>query len=82
MKTLNEVIIDRINHFMNEPFVTQYKLAELSGVPYPTIKSIMQRRTKGITMKTVFMLARAFNVSVSEFFDDEAFLYENLDLEG
>lgn len=80
-KTLNEAVIDRINYYLNGPVQTQYALAEFSGVPYPTIKSIMQGRTKGITLKTVVMLARAFNVSISEFFSDEAFLYENLDLE-
>ena len=81
MKTLNDVVIDRINHYLNGPIQTLYTLAEISGVPYPTIKSIMQRRTKGITLKTVVMLARAFQISVSEFFNDEAFIYENLDLE-
>ena len=81
MKTLNEVVIDRINHYLNGPVQTQYTLAEISGVPYPTIKSIMQRRTKGITLKTVVMLARAFQVSVSEFFNDESFIYDNIDLE-
>ena len=81
MKTLNEVVIDRINHYLNGPVQTQYTLAEISGVPYPTIKSIMQRRTKGITLKTVVMLAHAFNVSLSEFFNDEAFIYDNFDLE-
>ncbi len=81
MKTLNEVVIDRINYYLKGPILTQYTLAEISGVPYPTIKSIMQRRTKGITLKTVVMLARAFQVSVSEFFNDEAFVYDNLDLE-
>lgn len=81
MKTLNEAVTDRINHYLNGPVQTQYSLAEISGVPYPTIKSIMQRRTKGITLKTVVLLARAFQVSISEFFDDETFIYDLLDLE-
>ena len=81
MRTLNDVVIERINKYLVGPIQTQYTLAEISGVPYPTIKSIMQRRTKGITLKTVVMLAKAFNVSLSEFFNDEAFIYENLDLE-
>lgn len=80
-KTLNEAVIDRINYFLSGPIATQYTLADISGVPYPTIKSIMQRRTKGITLKTVFLLARAFGVSVSDFFGDELFSYENLNLE-
>ena len=81
VKTLNEAVIDRINYFLAGPIATQYTLADISGVPYPTIKSIMQRRTKGITLKTVFLLARAFGVSVSDFFGDELFSYENLHLE-
>ncbi len=82
MKTLNEAVIDRINYFLNGPIVTQYTLAQMSGVPYPTIKSIMQRRTKGITLKTIVMLAHGFNVSVSEFLSDDFFHYDELDLEG
>ena len=81
-RTLTEVVIDRINYFLSKSYGSQYMLAEISGVPYPTIKSLMQRRTKGITLKTVFMIARAFHVSVSEFFNDDAlFCYDNLELE-
>ena len=80
-RTLNEVVVDRINYFLPRTCGSQYMLAEISGVPYPTIKSIMQRRTKGITLKTVFMIARAFRVSVSEFFDDPTFCSDNLALE-
>ncbi len=50
-------------------------------MPYPMIKSIMQRRTKGITLKTVFLIARACGVTITEFFGGESFSYENLDLE-
>lgn len=81
MKTLNEKVIDRLNYYFGVSHYSQYKLAEESGVPYPTIKSIMQGRTKGITLKTVVMLARRFNVSVSEFLSDDFFSYGELDLE-
>ena len=81
MKTLNEVVIDRLNYYMGEKHYSQYLLADFSGVPYPTIKSIMQRRTKGITLKTIVMLARGLRVSVSEFLSDDYFHYEELNLE-
>lgn len=81
MKAINDAVIERINHYLSGDIQTQYALAEASGVPYPTIKSIMQKRTNGITLKTVVMLARAFQVSISEFFDDEAFSYDNLELD-
>ena len=81
MKTLNEVVIDRLNFYMGKLNLTQYALAQISGVPFPTIKSIMQRRTKGIELKTILLLAHGVGVSVSEFLNHESFGYENLELE-
>ena len=81
MKLLNDAVIDRINYYLGTTNYSQYALAELSGVPYPTIKSIMQRRTKGITLKTIVMIARGFNVDVSEFLSDNFFHYDELDLD-
>lgn len=81
MKTLNEVVIDRLNYYMGKLNLTQYALAQKSGVPFPTIKSIMQRRTKGITLKTVIMLACGVGVTVSEFLNDKSFSFDNLELD-
>ena len=80
MKTLNDVIVERLCKFMGEQNLTQYRLSQLSGVPFPTIKSIMQRKTKGISLKTVIMLARGLGLRLSEFLDDDIFTAENLDL--
>ena len=81
MKTLNDVVVERLCKFLGERDLTQYKLAQLSGVPFPTIKSIMQKRTKGISLKTIIMLASGLGMSPSEFINDSSFSAENLDLE-
>lgn len=81
MKTLNDVVVERLLKFMGEKNLSQYKLAELSGLPYPTIKSIMQRRTKGITLKTIILLANGLGISPAEFINHESFSADNLDLE-
>lgn len=81
MKSLNDVIVERLYKFMGERNITQYKLSQLSGIPFPTIKSIMQRRTKGITLKTIIMLADGLGITPSEFINDESFWAENLDLD-
>ena len=57
MKTLNDAVVERLYKYMGEKNLTQYKLAQLSGIPFPTIKSIMQRRTNGISLKTIILLA-------------------------
>lgn len=81
MKTINDIVVERLCKFMGERNLTQYKLSQLSGIPFPTIKSIMQRRTKGITLKTIIMLADGLGIKPSEFIDDPAFLAENLKLD-
>lgn len=81
MKTLNDAVVERLCKYLGERDLTQYRLSQLSGVPFPTIKSIMQRRTKGITLKTVIMLANGLEITPSEFLDDEIFLADNLELD-
>lgn len=81
MKTLNDVVVERLCKYMGEQNLTQYKLAQLSGIPFPTIKSIMQRRTKGISLKTIILLAHGLGVSPAEFINDESFLSDNLILD-
>ncbi|MBQ7579122.1 MAG: helix-turn-helix transcriptional regulator [Clostridia bacterium] len=81
MKTLNDVVVEKLLLYMGKKDLTQYRLAQLSGVPFPTIKSIMQKRTKNITLKTVIMLANGLGVSLNEFLDEKTFAIEKLDLE-
>lgn len=78
MKSVNDVVVERLWEYMEERNLTQYRLAELSGLSFSTIKSIMQRRTKGISLKTIVMLARGLGITPSEFLDNEAFVADNL----
>lgn len=81
IKTLNDVVVERIYKYMEEKNISQYKLSQLSGVPFPTLKSIMQRRTKGITLKTIILLSNGLGIHPSEFINDPSFSNEYLDLE-
>ena len=80
MKTLNDVVVERLCYYMGKRNLTQYKLAQLANIPFPTIKSIMQRKTKGISLKTIIMLADGLNITPAEFINDSSFLAENLEL--
>jgi len=81
MKTLNTVVVEKLSELMEAQGLTQYRLAQLSGVPFPTLKSIMQKRTKGIELKTIILLSEGLGITASEFISGESFLYKNLDLE-
>lgn len=78
MKTINDAVVDRLCYYLEERKLTQYKLAILSGIPFATIKSIMQRRTKNITLKTIILLAGGLGITVKEFLDDDSFDVENI----
>ena len=81
MKNIGEAVADRLSKYMGERNLTQYKLAQLSNLPFATIKSIMQRRTKGISLKTIILLANGLGISTSEFLNSEEFSIENLILD-
>lgn len=80
MKTVIDVVSDKLNKYMGEQNLTQYKIAQKSGIPYSTIKNIMQRRTKSIDFKTVLLLSHGLGIRPQEFVDDD-FLPEKLNLD-
>lgn len=81
MNTINIAVINRLLEYMGERNLTQYKLAQLCGLPYATIKSIMQRKCSGITLRTLMLLCNGLDISINEFLDHPSFLPENLDLD-
>ena len=80
-KRVIDVVIDRLHKYMGEQNLTQYALAQRSNLPFSTVKSIMQRKTKGVELKTIILLASGLGVTPSEFINDKTFLAANLDLE-
>ena len=40
----------------------------------------MQKRTKGISLKTIIMIADGLKITPAEFIDDDSFCAENLDI--
>ncbi len=81
MRTINDAVVDRLYKYLDDKNLTQYKLAQISGVPFPTIKSIMQRRTNGISLKTIIMLSNGIGITPSEFLNDDSFVFQNLDID-
>ena len=52
--TITDAVVNRINYYLGQrDKFSVYSLATASGIPYPTLKSIMQKRTKSIDLKTI-----------------------------
>lgn len=78
MKSVITAVVNRLLYYMGERNLTQYRLAQLSGLPFATVKSIMQRRANGVGLKTLIMLAHGLGMTVSEFLDDPSFSYDSI----
>lgn len=79
--TVNDAVAMRISKLLKEKSMTQYRLEQDSGIQHGSMQCIMNGRNKTVTLSTVIMLARGFNMSLLEFLDDDIFSSEDLEVE-
>ena len=79
--TVNDAVAKRISNLLKEKNMSQYRLEQKSGIQHGSMQCIMNRRNKTVTLSTVIMLARGFDISLTEFLDDEIFCSEDLETE-
>ena len=79
--TVNDAVARRITKLLQEKDMTQYRLELDSGIQHGSMQCIMNGRNKTVTLSTVIMLARGFNISLTEFLDDDLFCSEDLEVE-
>jgi len=79
--TVNDAVAKRISKLLRENNMSQYRLEQESGIQHGSMQCIMNGRNKTVTLSTVIMLARGFNMPLTEFLDDDIFSSEDLDVE-
>ena len=79
--TVNDAIATRIAKLLGEKGISQYRLEQESGIQHGSMQCIMNGRNKTVTLSTVMLLARGFNMTLTEFLNDEIFDFENLEIE-
>ncbi len=79
--TVSEAVAKRISRLLIEKGMTQYRLEQKSGVQHGSMQCIMNGRNKTVTLSTVIMIARGFDMSLIEFLDDDVFTTEDLEVE-
>ena len=80
--TVNNAVAKRITNLLREKNMSQYRLEQESGIQHGSMQCIMNGRNKTVTLSTVIMLAKGFNMSVTEFLNDELFGSDNLEIEN
>lgn len=71
----------RINALLVEKDMTLYRLEQKSGILHGTMMCIMGEKNKNVTLKTIYQIARGFNMSFIDFLNDEIFFDEKLEIE-
>ena len=79
--TVNDAVAKRVSKLLHEKGMTQYRLEQNSGIQHGSMQCIMNGRNKTVTLSTVIMLAKGFDMSLTQFLDDEIFSLENLEIE-
>ena len=81
MMTVGEAVAKRVACLLIEKGMTQYRLEQNSGLQHGSLQCIMNGRNKTVTLSTLIMIARGFDLSLLEFLDDPLFSPENLEVE-
>ncbi len=79
--TVNNAVAKRIAKLLEEKDMSQYRLEQKTGIQHGSMQCIMNGRNKTVTLTTVMILAKGFDMTLTEFLNDEIFNPENFDLE-
>ena len=73
-KDKTTILADRINRLCKEKGISYYSLAYKSTVPLTTLLHIVDGTTKNPGINTIIKICDGLQITLSEFFDTEAFL--------
>ena len=79
--TVNDAVAKRISKLLQQKDMSQYRLEQESGIQHGSMQCIMNGRNKTVTLSTVILLAKGFQMSLVEFLDDEIFYSNDLEIE-
>ena len=79
--TVCDAVAKRILKLLSEKGITQYRLEQNSGIAHGSMQCIMNGRNKTVTLSTLIMISRGFDIPLTEFLDDEIFNSEDLEIE-
>ena len=79
--TVNDAVAKRILVLLRERGISQYRLEQTSGIQHGSMQCIMNGRNKTVTLSTLLLLAKGFDMSLTAFLDDPCFDPANLDIE-
>lgn len=78
---LNKAFSLRVREVLKEKKMTQYKLAQETGLYHSTMTDILNCKYQTPNFKNVALIIKALGMSMGEFFASEFFNFEELEIE-
>lgn len=78
---LNKAFSLRVREILKEKKMTQYKLAQETGIYHSTMTDILNCKYQTPNFKNMALIIRALDISMTKFFDSELFNFEKLEIE-
>ncbi len=77
---LNKAFAFRVREILKEKRMTQYKLAQDTGLYHSTMTDILNCKYKTPNFRNMALIIKALGMSMREFFDSEIFEFETLEI--
>lgn len=79
--TINQALAIRVRELLKEKKMSQYKLEQETGLYHSTMNAILNNRVKASNFKSIALIVRALDMSLTEFFNHPVFSFNNLEIE-
>ena len=77
---LNKAFALRVKELLKIKNMTQYKLAQETGLYHSTLTDILNCKYQTPNFKNMALIIRALGMTMSDFFDSELFNFEKLEI--
>ena len=77
---LNKAFALRVREILKEKKITQYKLAQETGLYHSTMTDILNYKYETPNFRNMALIIRALGMTMTEFFDSELFDFEKLEI--
>ena len=78
---LNKAFALRVREILKSKKMTQYKLAQATGLYHSTMTDILNCKYQTTNFKNIVLIIKALGMSMTEFFDSELFDFSQLEVE-
>ena len=70
---LSDAVRERIKYYQKKNGMSLLALFKASGVPMSTLAAFMSKRTELIKLDTLLHICEGFQITITEFFEDDIF---------